>query len=145
MKRIVIIFLFWCLGWTGCLLAQDTVTFVPVVNTFEVDSGSLQDTVMTIDERDLPDLRSRLEELNVDYQSPIPLNERLRKLLTKDELRMSPEATWLIASFYDRSNQFGPDVTFRDTIIVNPLFLPILFKGNYLPKIWSFMIQGFGS
>ena len=134
MKRIVIIFLFWCLGWTGCLLAQDTVTFVPVVNTFEVDSGSLQDTVMTIDERDLPDLRSRLEELNVDYQSPIPLNERLRKLLTKDELRMSPEATWLISRFYDRSNQFGPDVTFRDTIIVNPLFLPILFKGNYLPK-----------
>lgn len=134
MKRIVIIFLFWCLGWTGYLFAQDTVTFVPVVNTSEVDSGSLQDTVMTIDERDLPDLRSRLEELNVDYQSPIPLNERLRKLLTKDELRMSPEATWLIASFYDRSNQFGPDVTFRDTIIVNPLFLPILFKGNYLPK-----------
>ena len=134
MKRIVIIFLFWCLGWTGCLFAQDTVTFVPVVNTSEVDSGSLQETVMTIDERDLPDLRSRLEELNVDYQSPIPLNERLRKLLTKDELRMSPEAIWLIASFYDRSNQFGPDVTFRDTVIVNPLFLPILFKGNYLPK-----------
>lgn len=134
MKRIAIIFLFWCLGCTGYLVAQDSVSFVPVVTTPQVESAGLQDTVITIDERDLPDLRSRLEELNMDYQSPVPLNDRLRQLLTKDELRMSPEATWLISRFYDRSNQFGPDVTFRDTMIVNPLFLPILFKGDYLPK-----------
>ncbi len=123
----------WCSGLAGCLWAQDTITFVPVVNAPEADMGGLQDTSVTVDARDLPDIRSRLEESNAEYRPPLPLNERLRKLLTKDEMKISPEAAWLVANFHDRSNQFGPEVTFRDTIIVNPLFMPILFKGDYLP------------
>ena len=38
----------------------------------------------------------------------------------------------------DASTIFDNNVTFRDTIIVNPLFLPIIFKGKLLPDNLSY-------
>ena len=43
-------------------------------------------------------------------------------------LPLSEEALYWISNSAFLLNQFGPDVTFRDTVIVNPLFLPPVFK-----------------
>lgn len=49
-------------------------------------------------------------------------------------LKMSSEALYWSRYATNTYNKFGPYVTYRDTIIVNPLFMPPLFKkGNVMP------------
>lgn len=145
MNRIYIVFVFFYIGCLRLSYAQDTVKVLssdldsPVeALAKEMKTEAQSDSIVTIGNNVLPDLRNKLDLLNREYKAPVPLSANLRKLLTKDELRMSPEAIMLAANFFDRSNQFGDDVTFQDTMIVNRLFLPALFKGEYLPKNLTF-------
>lgn len=78
-------------------------------------------------------LREQLEKLNQTYSSPTTPNENLLRFLKKDELELSPEALYLINWVRDPSTVFDETVTFKDTVIVNPLFLPPLFKGGIIP------------
>jgi len=67
--------------------------------------------------------------------SVISKNRSSRKI---PQLPMSQEALYWISDSVFLLHQFGPDVTYRDTVIVNPLFLPPVFKpgkairNNYL-------------
>ncbi|MDR0349170.1 MAG: DUF3078 domain-containing protein [Tannerella sp.] len=52
----------------------------------------------------------------------------------RDPLQMSDEALYWSRYATSSYNKFGSYVTYRDTIIVNPLFMPPLFKkGNVMP------------
>lgn len=51
-----------------------------------------------------------------------------------EPLKMSDEALFLLRRAVDSLNEFGPDVTYQDTVIMNPLYMPPLFNpANLLP------------
>ena len=145
MKRSYVLTLFVGLfGWHFAG-AQDTLSILrPAMVQHAVLQSSQQDTLITVDEKELPDLRTRLMELNNGYEIPKKFTPALRKFLIKDDLVMSPEAQSLINDFYNRSNTFDPYVTFKDTIIVNRLFMPIVFIGDYLPENLTFYDKSLG-
>ena len=145
MKRSYVLTLFVGLcGW-HLATAQDTTSILrPAVIQHAVSQSSQQDTLITVDEAELPDLRTRLMELNSGYAIPKKFTQSLRKFLIKDDLVMSPEAQLLINEFYNRSNTFDSYVTLKDTIIVNRLFMPILFSGKYLPDNMTFYDKNLG-
>ncbi|MDR1602469.1 MAG: DUF3078 domain-containing protein [Tannerella sp.] len=73
---------------------------------------------------------------NISVQDTVPVNKDTvppKKIIERPPLEMSDEA--LYWSRYARSTRIiDPSMTFRDLIIVNPLFMPLLFReGNILP------------
>ena len=91
----------------------------------EFDEGDLKSIVT---------LRQQFDRQNSGYTIQKTLNEDLLRFLKKDELELSEEALYWAHWVRDASTRFDARMTFRDTVIVNPLFMPIVFKGNYLPK-----------
>lgn len=92
---------------------------------------------LEVDEAELdkiPDLRSRFETFNRSYTSPSSPSENVLRLLTKDEIGLSPEAQYWVDWKRDPATVVRPWMTLRDTAIVNPLFTPILFKGGLIPE-----------
>lgn len=101
------------------------------------------DTIPTIkindeDLKNIIDLRAQFEKQNSAYSAPLPPSEDLLRFLKKDELEISEEALYWARLVRDASTLFNEHMTFNDTIIVNPLFMPILFKGDYLPHDLTF-------
>lgn len=140
MKKEFIIGLLLLLCCFQLIQAQDTTTILPQTEFVPpVSEEETNDTLFTISEKELPDLRVRFKELNAEFTKPLNPTEHLQQLLTKDILQMCPEALALIASAQDTTHLFDASVTFRDTIIVNPIFMPLLFRGNHLPKNISFV------
>ncbi len=84
------------------------------------------------------DIRSQFEKQNKTYSAPSVPNESLLRFLKKDELELSEEALYWAHLVRDASTAFNENMTFKDTIIVNPLFMPIVFKGEVLPKDLNF-------
>ncbi len=104
---------------------------LPGTNNKTVQQAS--DTVPPLTEQTLDkimDLRARFEKQNRTYARPIPPSAHLLKLLHKDKLEMSPEAKYWLNYTPDPSTLFGDNVTFKDTVIFNPLFLPLVFRNN---------------
>ncbi len=136
----ICIFIFSLLTCAGSK-AQDSLFFAParIVTSTLQETG--RDTLLTINGENLkkiPDLRTNLEILNKQYSIPRQLTANLQRHMQKDKPRMSDEALFWINKMYDRSNEFDAYTTFRDTIIVNPLFMPVMFKGDFLPDDLSF-------
>ena len=93
--------------------------------------------LLEIDEVELekiPDLRTQFEKLNSSYSSPVAPSENLLRFLKKDEVELSPEAQYWVDWVRDPSTVISPWMTFRDTMIVNPLFTPLLFRGGLIPE-----------
>lgn len=108
-----------------------------------VQETATDDTISTInvtdkDLDDIIDLRTQFEKQNSGYSLPATPSEQLLRFLKKDELEMSEEALYWARMVRDASTLFDEYMTFRDTIIVNPLFMPIVFKGDYLPHSLTF-------
>ncbi len=102
-----------------------------------------KDTTPTIrlDESDLNkivDIRQQFEKQNSTYAAPLPPSANLLRFLQKDGLEISDEAMYWARLVRDASTIFDHTMTFQDTMIVNPLFLPIIFRGDYLPKDLTF-------
>ena len=99
----------------------------------------LEDTIpdtLSISEADLErvvDIRKQFERQNQTYSAPVYPSSNLLRFLKKDELEISDEAMYWARLVRDASTIFDNTMTFRDTVIVNPLFLPAIFKGDYLP------------
>lgn len=96
------------------------------------------DTVPTLDKDDpaldkIVDIRKQFEKQNQTYSIPAPPAEKLLRFLKKDEAELSPEALYWVNWVRDPDTRFDPSVTFKDTMIVNPLFMPLVFKGGLLP------------
>ncbi len=101
------------------------------------------DTIPAInpDEKELDnivDIRKQFERQNRTYSAPVPPSANLLRFLKKDELEISDEAMYWARLVRDASTIFDNTKTFRDTMIVNPLFLPIVFRGDYLPENLTF-------
>lgn len=88
-------------------------------------------------------LRGQFEKQNQSYSAPVVPNENLLRFLKKDEVEISDEAMYWARLVRDASTIFDNNMTFRDTVIVNPLFLPIVFKGELLPKDLTFYKENF--
>lgn len=139
--RIVFSLLF-CLGIFPWVKAQHTTVFTSTELTQATsDEVEQQDTIIRIDAASLkkiPDIRTKFEALNRQYTLPKSLGTALQRIQKADQLEMSEEALYWINLMNDRSNEFDAYTTFADTMIVNPLFMPIMFQGNYLPQELTF-------
>ena len=80
------------------------------------------------------DIRKQFEKQNKTYSAPLAPSTNLLRFLKKDELEISDEAMYWARLVRDASTIFDNTMTFRDTVIVNPLFMPIVFRGDYLPE-----------
>lgn len=78
----------------------------------------------------IPDIRTVFERQNKMYSTPKSPGKNLLRILKKDELEISNEAMYWAKLVRDPSYYFDEQTTFRDTIIVDPIFLPIVYKGK---------------
>lgn len=145
-KRIIIVFST-MLFVTNLVKAQET-TIITGNQLKETDQVGATDTfpMIDIDESDLDNiisLRAQFEKQNKLYSAPAVPDENLLRFLKKDEVEISDEAMYWARMVRDASTVFDNYMTFRDTVIVNPLFLPILFKGELLPKDLTFYKEDF--
>lgn len=145
-KRCIIVFSA-VLFATHLIKAQET-TIITGNQLMEADQVATTDTlpVIDIDDSDLDkiiSLREQFEKQNRSYSAPVSPNENLLRFLKKDEVEISDEAMYWARLVRDASTLFDNTMTFRDTVIVNPLFLPIVFKGELLPKDLTFYKDNF--
>lgn len=96
------------------------------------------DTITTAKSSDLEkinDIRSQLEKENSTYNTPVAADKNLLRFIQKDnESALSPEAFYWINWVRDEASKFDNTVTFKDTVIPNPLFVPLVFKGGLFQK-----------
>lgn len=78
------------------------------------------------------DLRQQYEKQNNYYVAPSYI--RQHNMMRYESLPMSQEALYWLSWKQDPSKIFTNTISFQDTIIVNPLFMPLLLHGQYLPK-----------
>lgn len=130
------------LSLTNLANAQEG-TIITGTNTQNTEQKNATDTVpmIEIEDTDLDNiisLRGQFEKQNRSYSTQVVPSENLLRFLKKDEVELSDEALYWAHLVRDASTLFDNTVTFRDTIIVNPLFLPLIFKGKLLPDNLSF-------
>ncbi|MDD2436114.1 MAG: DUF3078 domain-containing protein [Massilibacteroides sp.] len=121
-------------------------------NSLMLKSNSLtqpQDStiIFTVDSLELnriAGIRSVFEKQNSTYSTPQTPSENLLRFLKKDELTLSNEALYWARLIRDASYYFDKQVTFRDTMIVDPIYLPIIFKGHpFTDKTLTFYSMDF--
>jgi hypothetical protein len=118
-------------------------TIISGTDVTNAEQSDATDTIPLIEIED-PDLdniislRAQFEKQNRSYSAPVTPNENLLRFLKKDEVELSDEAMYWAHLVRDASTIFDSSVTFQDTILVNPLFLPIIFKGKLLPDDLSY-------
>lgn len=113
----------------------------PVIGQTASEEPADTISTRTLEEEDLqriPDLRAQFEKQNSAYAAPVRPDASLLRFLKKDEMEISDEAKYWARLVRDASTTFDSYVTFEDTVIVNPLFMPIVFKGDYLPDDLTF-------
>lgn len=142
MKNVrLICFLALCLWACLEVKAQDSLFLAPVHTPDPLYEEAEADSLYKLDAaalKKIPDLKTTLQKLNSQYSKPKTLTASLQRFLKGDKLEMSEEALYWINKMYDRSNEFDAFTTFQDTMIVNPLFMPITFEGDFLPEDLSF-------
>ena len=82
----------------------------------------------------IPDLRAQFEKLNSTYTSQEAPTEDLLRFIEKDEIGLSPEAQYWVDWKRDPETIISSWMTLKDTVIVNPIFTPIIFRGGLIPK-----------
>ena len=123
-------------------------TVITGANVNKAAERDVPDTIPMIEIED-PDLdniislRAQFEKQNRSYSAPAKPTENLLRFLKKDEVEISDEAMYWARLVRDASTIFDNNLTFRDTVIVSPLFLPIVFKGELLPKDLTFYKENF--
>ncbi|MCD7977873.1 MAG: DUF3078 domain-containing protein [Tannerellaceae bacterium] len=134
----------------GCILlfsfirlsAQNSMS-VTEANEREMTTDTLfTPSVSEEDLRSITDIRTQFEKQNRTYfkQSGSELQEREKKV----RLELSPEALYWARYQRDPHYTFHPSVSFRDTIIVNPIYLPPLFRGEEFPYDFVLYDPNFG-
>jgi hypothetical protein len=80
------------------------------------------------------DLRTQLERHNQTYSQPVAVPNPLLRFVEREEPTLSDEALYWVHLVRDASTLFDESMTFRDTVIVSHLFMPLVFKGDILPE-----------
>lgn len=86
----------------------------------------------------ITNIKALLNRQNNAFSIPYQPNNELLRFIQKDEVSLSDEAMYWVTYVRDISQQFGDDVTFKDTVIADPMFMPMLFKSDYMPKNFTF-------
>ncbi|MDR1357509.1 MAG: DUF3078 domain-containing protein, partial [Tannerellaceae bacterium] len=81
----------------------------------------------------IPDLRTQLDRENGTYSQSTPAKSRLLRFMQDNKTGLSDDALHWTHLVMDASSRFGENVSFRDTIIVDHIFMPPIFRGNVLP------------
>ncbi len=125
-----------CLKWLG-MYAQDVnlleKSLYSVVPPVELDTFPLLD-LEEIEWDKIPDLHSQFERMNSSYMQPVAPNAQLLRFLEKDKIALSPEAQYWVNWVRDSATEVKSWMTLQDTVIVDPLFTPIIFKGGLFPS-----------
>ncbi|MDL2245135.1 DUF3078 domain-containing protein, partial [Parabacteroides sp. OttesenSCG-928-J18] len=113
-------------------------TRIPVVPINQPAQETARDTIRPIQivEEDLDpriDLRGQFERLNTGYTTPYRKPDALLRFMQKDKLDMSPEAKRIIEQVFDPAHYVPEHYTFKDTIFVSHLMLPLVFRGIHIP------------
>lgn len=114
---------------------EEKVLAIPVIPNVRTEQHQDTDTIIParLEESDLGNLgnlRTQFEKQNSTYSTPVERGEGILRFIDKDEIELPPEALALIHAVVDSSLLFDQYVTFKDTIIVDPVFLPLVFRGN---------------
>lgn len=104
-----------------------------VVSPAEIDTFPLLD-LEEIEWDKIPDLRSQFERMNSSYTQPVAPSSQLLRFLEKDKITLSPEAQYWVDWVRDSTTVVKPWMTLQDTMIVDPLFVPIIFRGGLFPS-----------
>lgn len=99
--------------------SSDTVTFS------EIDPSELDA---------IPSVRASFEKANKTYKAAQNPTQRLARLTKSEMMYLSPEALYWKNWRRDPETIIPSYMTLRDTSIVNPLFVPIVFKGGLFPR-----------
>ena len=93
-------------------------------------------SVTAEDLKKITDLRTQLRRRNTTFTRPATLNDRLKQLIEQEKEEpvsyLSDAAQRII--FSDPPPRLNRRLTFRDTAIVNRIFLPIVFRCRTLPE-----------
>lgn len=97
----------------------------------------------------ITDIRAAIARQNERYTTPFSPkgeNNKLIRLIEKnsDEARISDEALYWARLVKDYNLEIPYGTTFRDMMIVDPMFMPLLFKGGFYPeetKLYDFFWQ----
>lgn len=143
MKRHGVFVLFMLLSVGSLVHGQESRIITNPVIQQPVQQNKSDNTILGTDLSDedlskIVDIRKQFEKQNRVYAAPTLPSSNLLRFLKKDELEISDEALYYARLVRDASTIFDNNITFQDTMIVNPLFLPILFKGDYLPSDLTF-------
>ncbi|MDH6356152.1 DUF3078 domain-containing protein [Parabacteroides sp. PF5-9] len=128
----------------GCIVVNAQESTIPTVLTSRrtVSANRTDGVIRTpFNKKDLDkivDLRSQFEQQNKTYSKPSSTPQGILRFLNKEKLQLSEEARYWINLERDASTQFDEHMTFRDTIIVNPLFMPLVFRGETIPDDLTF-------
>ncbi|MGM9759660.1 MAG: DUF3078 domain-containing protein [Parabacteroides sp.] len=141
MKRIGFFLLFVTCVWGRVTAQSNSILTPPIMQQSLAEEP--QDTVPVLevlpeDLDKIPDLRVQLERSNASYSVPKALNEHLQELFSDDQFKLSEEALYWVNWHRDESTVIPSYMSFKDTMIVNRLFLPLLFKGERLPHNLTF-------
>ncbi|MDR2968170.1 MAG: DUF3078 domain-containing protein [Tannerellaceae bacterium] len=123
-------------GGINTIRAQEEKTLaVPVIPNIRPEQHQDTDTVIPVrlEESDLGsmgNIRAQFEKQNSTYSVPVERGAGILRFINKDEIKLPPEALALIHAVVDSSLIFDENVTFKDTIIISPIFLPLVFRGN---------------
>jgi hypothetical protein len=100
-------------------------------------ANTSQDTIVVqptdADMNKIIDLRTQLNKQNATYSEPAPTDNPLLRFLETDKLTLSDEALYWARQARDATSPWDENLSFRDTIIVSHLFMPLLFRGDLLP------------
>jgi hypothetical protein len=141
MKRCTMVLVFMLLLISVNATSQD-ITSLPDTSTTDSIQVLDQDTINTetpqSDLNKISDLRSQFEKQNSSYSAPVQPGESLKRFIKKDSVGLSEKALYWARYARDASMLINENATFKDTVIVNPIFMTPLFKGNILPENLSF-------
>ena len=122
------------------LLAQDTIKIpetLPEITT----TKSTQKLKIAKEELDkITDIRTAIAKLNSQFASPFTpkaqvSEDNLLRLIEKiNEPQMSEEALYWARLVKDYTIEIPDGTTFNDLMIVDPMFLPLVFRGDFFPK-----------
>lgn len=115
-------------------LVPQSVQYNNTDTTISVESIKLAED----DLNQIPDIRSEYMRQNESYTRPSQPSQSLLRFLNKDKLKMSEEALYWMRMIREASNTYDENAAIEDRVIVNPLFLPLVFYPDVLPDTLNF-------
>lgn len=132
MKRFLVLFLV----FVPVLFLGRFSLYSQTVREFTTINQTENDTIPMLSEKELqkiPSIRSVFDKQQQLYMRPIRPSTSLSQIIGVKEdrpLTISPEAKYWFEKSFDTSSYFYPWVNFSDTVVVNPLFMPLIVKGD---------------